>query len=467
MTSKNEPAGIWLRVSSGGQDEVNQRPEVLKHCTARGYRIGQMYELNEKSASKGEQQAKLDEMLADMRDGTIKVLVCWHSDRLERRGPEYVFRLLAHVRDAGGRIESTKEPLFGSTDMSGDAMTALGSVIAHQYSVHLAEQVKVSHDRIRANGAVGPGGTPWGIAIVGQKYEKEYVPTDLCRRYVPDIFERCIAGESCRAIAEWLDSEGVPPKRGTKWHEGSVRKILHNRVYAGRRLNLDGQTIHRCEAVVSADVFDRANQVLKTRPKRGPVKKDNRPMLAHLKCARCADSPMFRIRLRSRNGRYYWYYRCTGRGPQRKGCGNMVAFEQTETIIAARVFLTSTEPYRTRAWVAGSNWDVEISDVMQDIRELSQTADPLSEEFDTRMTELKATLADYRKRETVPGHWVYTDIGMTVGEHFYGLDAAGKREYLKTRDIRVEKATPAEPGATHGVRVVIDGEEHGVFPYPA
>ena len=60
-----------------------------------------------------------------------------------------------------------------------------------------------------------------------------------------------------------------------------------------------------------------------------------------------------------------------------------------------------------------------------------------------------------------------TDTRMTVGEHFYGLDDDGKREYLKTRDIRVEKATPADPGATKGVRVVIDGEDHGVFPYPA
>ncbi len=56
---------------------------------------------------------------------------------------------------------------------------------------------------------------------------------------------------------------------------------------------------------------------------------------------------------------------------------------------------------------------------------------------------------------------------MTVGEHFYGLDDDGKREYLKTRDIRVEKATPADPGATKGVRVIIDGADHGVFPYPA
>jgi DNA invertase Pin-like site-specific DNA recombinase len=181
VISKNTPAGIWVRVSTGGQDEANQVPDIERHCVAHGYTIAERYELNDKSASMGQQQAKLDEMLDDMRDGTITVLVCWHSDRLERRGPEYVFRLLAQARDAGGRIESVQEPLFGAEDMSGEAMTALGAVISHQYSVHLGEQVRLAHARIKANGAVGPGGTPWGYRIMGEKYSKQLVPTDLCR----------------------------------------------------------------------------------------------------------------------------------------------------------------------------------------------------------------------------------------------------------------------------------------------
>jgi DNA invertase Pin-like site-specific DNA recombinase len=98
-------------VSTGDQSEANQDPDIERYCAAKTnprYKIVRRYELNDKSGSKGEQQQKLDEMLEDMRQGIIKVLVCWHSDRLERRGPEYVFRNLAQVRDAGGRIESIK-----------------------------------------------------------------------------------------------------------------------------------------------------------------------------------------------------------------------------------------------------------------------------------------------------------------------------------------------------------------------
>ena len=59
MTSRNEPAGVWVRVSTADQSEASQVPDVEGHCQAKGYRIKRRYELNDKSASKGEQQATL------------------------------------------------------------------------------------------------------------------------------------------------------------------------------------------------------------------------------------------------------------------------------------------------------------------------------------------------------------------------------------------------------------------------
>lgn len=447
VTKANELAGIWVRVSTGGQDEANQKPDIERHCAAHDYTIEKAYELNDKSASKGEQQAKLDEMLQDMRDGEIAVLVCWHSDRIERRGPEALFGLLRQIKDAGGRLESVKEPLLGTEDLSGEAVAAIGAVIAHQYSVHLGEQVRLAHERIRANGAVGPGGTPWGYKAVGRKYEKKLIPTDLCREYVPQIFQRAIAGESYREIATWLDSQGVPPKRSEQWHEGSVRKLIRNRIYAGRWQN-GGKTLTTvyCDAVVSADVWDRANAATNRQPNRKPVNKKNRSMLANLRCARCEDSPMNRIRIKDRYGNYYTYYRCTGRGARRKGCGNMIRCDELERTVRVWILLVSNEPHRVRYWIEGTNWDSEISNVKQDMREAIE-----AEEFG-RLPELQAQLEDYRNRDVIKGHWDYEDTGLTVGQYFASLDHDGKREYLRAHDIRAEK-TPK------GIRLVIDGEE--------
>jgi DNA invertase Pin-like site-specific DNA recombinase len=465
MTSKNEPAGVWVRVSTGGQDEAQQVPAVEGHCDNHEYIIAKRYELNDKSASKGEQQAKLDEMLADMRDGTIKVLVCWRSNRLERRGPEALFKLLRQVKDARGRIESTTEPMLGTEDMSGEALTALGAVMDKQFSAKLSEDTLRAITSIKANGYVFNGNVPWGYEIIGPKYAKIMVPTEICRLYVPQIFARCIKGQSLRQIAAWLDSEHVPTARGGKWNEGSVRWIIRTRAYAGRwviperkkkgKVIKPAETVMESEAiaVISPSTFDRANQALKSRPKRGPVAKDNRPMLANLKCARCEDSPMYRIKA-SRGGSARHFYRCTGRGPQRKGCGNMVDYELTEFIVASQIFVHSTEPHTIKNWVDGQNWDDEISNVKQSIREAVE-----AERFE-EMPALQAKLADYRSRDEISGHYDYVKTGQTVGEHFWSLDNDGRREYLATRDIRVEKV-PTEVNLS-GIRVVIDGQEHEV-----
>jgi hypothetical protein len=191
-----------------------------------------------------------------------------------------------------------------------------------------------------------------------------------------------MAGQSLRQIAQWLDAEGLPSPRGNPhWNEAVVRRIIRGRVYAGRWQNREGRTIARCEAVVPADVFDRANEALRTRPKRGPAS-DDRPLLANLKCYRCG-SPMYRIQILSWNKKHhYLYYRCTGSGPQRKGCGNMVDYHALNAVVAMRVFMISNEPHKERRWVEGENYDAQTSEVMQDIRELA--ADPLAEGFSER-----------------------------------------------------------------------------------
>ena len=459
MTSKSEPAGVWVRVSSGGQDEANQLPDVERYCAEHGYTIARRYELNDKSASKGEQQDKQDEVIEDLREGSIKILVCWHSDRVERRGPEALFGFIRKIKDAGGRIESTKEPLLGTEDLSGEAVTALNAVFAHQYSVHLAEQVKIGHDRIRANNGLMPGGIPWGYYVVGEKYNKRMIPTDECKAYIPLIFQRCIAGDSCRTIAVWLDGEGVKPKRGDQWNERSVWQIIHNTAYAGRRQDegdikpsgkpsrKNRRTIMNVEPVIGMSVWESANDALAKRPGRGPGINgilQPKPMLANLKCARCG-SPMYRLRN---------YYRCFGKGTRRKGCGNMVPFDETNAIVHAWITLISDEPHKTRQWVEGVNFDDQISETKQDMR------DAINDENFAVLPELQANLAELRSRESVPGHFEYVESGMTVGAYFHGLDLDGQREYLKTHDIRVEKVPKLD--GVPGIRLVIDGEDYGV-----
>jgi DNA invertase Pin-like site-specific DNA recombinase len=444
------PAGLWVRVSSGGQDEENQVPSVIRHCIDRHYWPARWYIVHAKSAFHGEHQADLDRAVADMRDGRTSILVIWHSSRLERRKRKGASLLdtLAEFVDAGGRVESVQEPALGRNDMGGEISTFITGLMNHEKSSFISESVKLSIERNKASGSIY-GRQPWGFTTEGTKYDRHLVPTGVCREYAPQIFQRCIDGQSLRTIAAWLDSEGVPTPRGNnRWHESSVRCIIRNRVYAGSYYTRSGVFIQKCEAVVRPSVWDRANQALKTRPKRGPVAV-SRPMLAGLRCARCGAS-MYRIKNSSQN----YFYRCFGNGPQRKGCGNMVGYDVTEFIVASQIFVHSAEPHRIRTWIEGVNWDDEISDVKQAIREAAE-----AERFE-ELPELQAQLAELRGRESTPGHYDFTETDKTVGEYFWTLDADGKRKYLATRDIRVEKV-PTEVNPS-GIRVIIDGIERPV-----
>ena len=462
--------GAWIRVSSGSQDEANQVPQVIAYCVDRKYWVACWYVVHAKSAYKGEHQKDLDQALTDMRYGETTALVIWHSDRIERRPGKALLDVLVEFGDAGGRVESVQEPTLGQVDFGGQVTTFMAGLVNHEKSKHISEQVRLAHERIRANNGLS-GHAPWGYKRAGEKYNKTIVPTDICRKYAPQIFQRCIDGQSLRSICEWLDAEGVPPARGGRWNEGSLHQIIKNMTYAGRRQDegeigpngkptrKNRRTIMTCEAVVSMDLWERANEALRKRPRRGPGVRGllpNRPLLANLKCARCDDSPMYRIK--SSDGKYY--YRCFGRAPRRKGCGNMVSRDRLENMVAVRMLAWNDEPHQTRKWMPGKTWDSEIAEIAQDIRELAQ--DPLAEGFLDRMAEKQAQLADYteRNKSRERGHWEFTDAVnddgtlKTVGQYFYDLDAEARREYLKTRDIRAEKTR-----CCGGVRVVIDGRE--------
>src|SRR6516165_1581736 len=60
-------AGILVRVSSDGQDEQNQLPEIESYCYEQNYRINKRYDLHDKSGYHGAHEPALQEVLDDIR----------------------------------------------------------------------------------------------------------------------------------------------------------------------------------------------------------------------------------------------------------------------------------------------------------------------------------------------------------------------------------------------------------------
>jgi DNA invertase Pin-like site-specific DNA recombinase len=435
-------AGIWVRVSSGGQDEANQVPDLERYCDLHGYTIATRYTLHAKSASKGKQQEALDQALDDMRHGVIKVLVIWHSDRIERRDDDgdgmALLTLLARFRDAGGRVESVQEPTLGQLDFGSNVTTYIAGLVNAEKSKHIADQVKLAHNRSRANGAL-VGRCPFGYTSEGGKYNRRLVPTNLGRTYVPAIFERSIAGQSATSIAEWLTAEGVPSPnrshRGTRresraWSGRSVLQVIRNPVYIGRRRG-HGVTIHQCEPVIDAVTFKRANKAIDTRPKRGPSTGHTALLTSLLFCRQCGG-PMYR--LPTRDG---LFYRCTADpkfGALRKSeCRNLVPLAAMDAEVLDWL-AKSQQPVYDRVWTEGSNHDAEIEQVNIALHKLPARDLPEDEE-DAERAALRAERRRLQALPSTPGHWEDVDTGETYGQMFTRLasDTAALRAALKGR----------------------------------
>jgi len=440
-----EPTGIWLRVSSGGQDEANQEPDLERYCQEHDYLIEHRYEVHGKSAYHGQQQADLDQALADMRAGVIKVLVIWHSDRIERRPGKALLDVLAEFGAAGGRVESVQEPTLGQLDFGGQVTTFIAGLVNHEKSKHIAEQVGLAHDRIRAAGALGAGGIPWGYESAGEKYGRRLVPSPEGRKYVPEIYNRVIAGESQATVAAWLCKE-----TGLPWWLHTVGRLVRNPVYRGHRCEVarvtdpatgkmheeHGRVLHRCEPLVDAATWRRANEARKSRPKRGPANAANRAMLAGaIYCPRCEDSPMYRV-MAGRATCRTAYYRCSGRGAARKGCGNMVRCELADAAvskIAARRFWVLKETERTL--IPGTNYEAELAEVDYELQHLSR--DLPAADYIAEVTRLMAERDRLSARPSVPDRWEVTETGRTYDQLWEALDPAERGPWLVRQGFRV------------------------------
>jgi DNA invertase Pin-like site-specific DNA recombinase len=437
--------GKWIRVSSGGQDEANQEPDIDKHCDRHGYNVTKTYTLHDKSASKGRQQKALDEVLEDLRVGEIQVLVCWHSDRLERRGVRHALNFLAAVGQAGGRVESTQEGILDEDNL----LTIVNAHMNGEKSKHLAEQVGAAHARIRQNGALH-GRAPWGMTITGPKYNKELAGTDEGRLWVPRIFGWVINGWSLAKVSRYLLDEGIPGDHGP-WHESTIGAMIRNPAYMGFRCEQDpgtkkyGKILHKCEALVSPGIWRQANEALDTRPKRGFTNPDTRAMLATaLKCGNpdcdatgAPDSPMNRSRSSTRV-----YYRCCGTGAVRRSCGTMVPLAVVDDAVDTIIHATFSRTRLERRIIPGTDHAVELESLKFELRQLPARDLPWDDE-DAERARLRAEHDRIAALPVVPDRVVMVDTGQTWAGLWDAMKPSDRGPWLVSQGFTVRASKTA------------------------
>jgi DNA invertase Pin-like site-specific DNA recombinase len=446
MIIMSDRAGRWVRVSGDSQSEADQLPDIDSYCDAKGYTKGKPYEVHGKSAYKGAQDPDWLKVVKDIEDREIDVVVCWMVDRLDRKNILHAIPMALKVLDAGGRIEFSEQP---ECNLDASSPTIDDEVKAFSDRIHAANQeskikskrvLKAQRKRREAGSALGRAA--WGYAIIcdvckkppskpGCKdHKKVFVPTANGRKYVPLIFARVTNGDSARDIAAWLTAEGVPTTRGNAWNEGFIcTRLIKNPVYYGQRRNA-GQL--ETEALVTYDQWLEANAALSSRgkPGRGTVVREK--VLLSPTCGKCYGkpregckdgvSPMYRV-FTGKNRESY--YRCTGHGPQRKGCGFMRLVRELDEDVTALI-LANNLPHIERVFIPGNDRSGEIGKLRQ------QAIDAYASGDKARFKVLDAKADELAELPSVAPHWEDREGVQTEGKYFEALSMSERREYLRS-----------------------------------
>ncbi len=145
-------AGLWSRVSTDdkGQDPELQLGRLRVAARADGHDVAVEYAVHE-SGRQG-RPVKLEGMLRDATNRAFDVLYATATDRLTRRGPREVFRVVAHLEKCGIPIKILDEPFLNTDSPFKDVLLAVMGWAAKWVGDSTAARVKAGLERARANG---------------------------------------------------------------------------------------------------------------------------------------------------------------------------------------------------------------------------------------------------------------------------------------------------------------------------
>jgi DNA invertase Pin-like site-specific DNA recombinase len=358
-------------------------------------------------------------------------VVAYKTDRLGRGTQEDFTRIEHWATEHGKRLVIVDGPQYPARDDSDYWQWAATKRGARKEWEDDRERSMRAQRELRQRGKL-VGRYPWGYASDGAKYDRamvidwslSYLAEDGQRvHYVQAVYRRIAAGETLATVAAWLAEQ-----TGRDWWPRTVASLVRNPTYRGSHQDATGREIHRCEPLVTGEEWEDAVANLDARPKRGSRTSGTSSLSGALRCARCS-SPMYKITCGSGNQARVAYYRCSGRGPQRRGCGNMIRLDVADALVD-EVMGMLTRPRVEWQLIKGHGYDADITDVNLKLRDL--VSQGLSEDAeDAARAELRAERARLRALPAVPDTWIPVELDTTYADEWRELAPGARRAWLK------------------------------------
>ena len=203
------------------------------------------------------------------------------------------------------------------SDPSGIILESVMVGFNQYYSKELAEKIRRGQYenamKLKCNG----GGRALGYDV---DEDGHYIVNREEASVVCEIFERFANGDTIKEITDSLNSRGILTKKQLKFTKSSLYTLLRNRKYLGTYIYGDICVENAFEAIVTKELFDRAQNKMKVQRKAHPRKEGNTDFIltSKLFCGECGGA-MIGDSGTGKNGTTHYYYKC-GNAKRKKGC---------------------------------------------------------------------------------------------------------------------------------------------------
>lgn len=305
----NKRAVIYARFSSHNQTEQSiegQLRECYEYARRHDLTIEGEY-IDRALTGTTDKRPSFLKMINDSKKKTFDYVLVYQLDRFARNRYDSA-NYKAKLKKNGVRVLSARENI--SDDASGILIEGVLESMAEYYSAELSQKVKRGFRESLTKGYFTGGRDLFGYDVV----DKRWVLNPDEAAIVKEIFDRYKHGEKTHSIAMRLNERGIRNKNGTEFGIDSITRILHNRKYTGK-IEYNGEIYTNVTpAIVDEETFNECQRIVAMHQHRQKTLHSHSPyfLSGRLFCGKCGSNITSESGT-NKEGRVYYYYKCTGR----------------------------------------------------------------------------------------------------------------------------------------------------------
>lgn len=306
----------YIRVSTAEQARdgfsiAAQKKRLTAFAQSQDWDIHDFY-IDEGQSAKDTNRDDLQRLLVDIKaiDNPDKVVLVFKLDRLTRSVMD-LYKLIQIFEDNNTAFRSATE-VYDTTTAMGRLFITLVAALAQWERESTAERITMGIEQMVFEGKWQGGTVPLGFDYEDEVFVINEKEADLVRL----IYKKYIGGLGDGKLAEWLNLRGYRGKRGSRWYQSTVKKIVTNPIYIQKlRWHKGKEDYFEAETSIIPRIMDNDtwNIAQKIRKDRGSVYPRSATSAyyfsGHLRCGRCGGS--MKGQYKKQTGRYY--YLCSRR----------------------------------------------------------------------------------------------------------------------------------------------------------